>query len=96
MIQMLEKVRNNVTIENQAYVVTITPISNGEGFKTFKGVQVDMNFPDGTHFARDRFASHIDPKIIQSWLLKMHYAEATIQKTLTAFEEWDGDLNFYW
>ncbi|EAC8477255.1 hypothetical protein JH67_02855 [Listeria monocytogenes] len=85
-----------VTIEEVKYRVTLTPILNSLSGKTFKGVQADMNLIDGTHFARDRFASNVDPGIIQAWLIRMHHAEQRVANTLEAFEEWDGVMNEYW
>ncbi|WP_239256649.1 hypothetical protein [Listeria ilorinensis] len=77
-------------------MLILTPIFHSAGGKTFKGIQADMNRMDGTHFARDRFASNVDPGIIQAWLIRMHKAKQHVANTMAAFEEWDGMLNEYW
>lgn len=84
------------TVYEKEYEVTLTPIFTTQGNKSFKGIQVDMNLPDGSHFARERFASNVNPGVIQNWIIKMNMAEYQVQNTLEAFAEWDGVLNEYW
>ncbi|HAB7745300.1 hypothetical protein [Listeria monocytogenes] len=85
--------KKEVSIENKEYVVTLTPIETNHSGRSFKGIQVDMNLPNGEHFARDRFPVTMAPDAIQNWLRNMHYADQTIHNVLEEFEQWDGDLN---
>ncbi|EAF6671590.1 hypothetical protein D4900_12325 [Listeria monocytogenes] len=93
-IRAIQKV---VTVNNEKkYIVRITPINDSTGRKTFKGVKVNMLLENGEHFAQDTFASTISHGIIESWIVNMHNASEKIQKTMDAFESWDGELNEYW
>ncbi|EJM7954265.1 TPA: hypothetical protein RUJ59_001397 [Listeria monocytogenes] len=91
-IRLLQK---NVTIEDTTYRVIVTPIDDKSGKKTFKGLMVDMMRED-EHFARDRFASNINPGVIRNWMLNMHKASRNVECTLEAFSDWDGELSEYW
>ncbi|HAC0715709.1 hypothetical protein [Listeria seeligeri] len=94
----MEKIRpvpKEVVIEETTYKVILTVIDDKSGKKTFKGIMVDMMLGN-THFARERFASNINPGVIRNWMLNMHKASQNIERTLEAFECWDGELNEYW
>ncbi|MBC6312011.1 hypothetical protein [Listeria immobilis] len=96
-MEEIRPVQKLVNVNNEkSYIVRITPVDDSSGRKTFKGIKVNMLHENWEHFAQDTFASTVSPGIIQTWIANMHNASKKVQNTMTAFSEWDGELNEYW
>ncbi|QDA74595.1 hypothetical protein EOT00_06440 [Listeria seeligeri] len=96
-MEKIKSIRKLVTVnDEETYTITIVPIDDSTGRKTFKGIKVNMLDKNGDHFAQDTFPSTVNPGIVRAWIVNMHNASNKIENMMVEFDKWDGELHEYW